>query len=183
MNRFLVLGVITAGMWAAVPGTTHADQIFDFSFTNTLGDTPGTVTGTVDIPFAGNGTGAATNVTITSYPGAVGNVGTPPIDVTSWSTQLTNSFTVTGGNITSVFYEALGSGLPDTGLFQLLTPNGELLDASTGHFVEGPVTFTPAVASPEPGTITLLGTGLLALGGLVVGRRRKKLPGIDPPST
>lgn len=77
-------------------------QLYTFAFNNEIGNTAGTVTGTVRLDFIqaaiDSGTGPASDVRITSAPGAI-----PPNvegDVaTAWSTQSANTFTVANGNI------------------------------------------------------------------------------------
>jgi PEP-CTERM motif len=173
MVRFLALSMVVAGMLAAVPGTTRADEIFDFSFTNSTGNTAGTVTGTIDFAITGDATNvAASDVTITSYPSAWGNIGTTPVDV--FGMPISNSFTVSGGEITAADFFSKFAYMPDGGGLMLKTTSGELYDSTTGNYVEGDITYTPQVSTPEPAALTLLGTGLLALGGFGLRRWRRK---------
>jgi len=184
MKRAMMLGVLAMAMLAATATQSRADQIWDFSFTNagppTGGNTNGTVTGTIDLPLGvtgntpDNGTVAANSVIITSYPAAVGNIGTTPIDATTWSNQAGSLFTVASGSLTVADFSAGYNSPLDVGLSFDIS-NGSLINYPYTQ-VYGPISFTfepPASPTPEPASLTLLCTGLLAFGGFGLSRRRR----------
>ena len=163
-----------------MPGALRADD-FTFSFTNTVGNVPGTVTGDI-YGLANNGiAGPASQVTLSGYPALPYevNLGTPSVNtLPSWTVE-ENSFTETDGVISNAEFVVYTPGGDD--FLILLTEQNELeqlihtLDninyytrtASTA------ITFAPlVVATPEPGTTTLTLTGLGLLGLLVVMRKR-----------
>jgi hypothetical protein len=80
----------------------HANLLdFDFSFTNTIGDVSGTVTGEI-VGLSDNSTSSASQVLIESFPSGLDNIfASLPIDATTWDQQYQNSFTVVGGQVVS----------------------------------------------------------------------------------
>lgn len=160
---------------------------FTFSFSNTIGDVSGTVTGEI-FGLTNNATGPATEVLITSFPAGLDSVlGSAPIDASLWTSQVTNSFTETGGMITGGAFEAQDTiGGNSVGAQLFIDAFGSInflnVDGTDTHFVwnnDGPagVTFaaaTPAV--PEPGSLILLATGLAGAAGLRWRRLRSGLP-------
>jgi len=160
----------------AVGQPAFADPLdFDFTFT---GDAvfPGTVSGEIE-GLTNNATSAATAVFVTSatIPSPIS-----PTYNTVQNASLYNSFTVTNGVITAVSFYA--NNVSTYGLI-LGTVAGEaqnrFVNFSTGQSIsnfEGVsgITFTP-VAQPvaEPGSLALLGTGLLALGLVGFASRRR----------
>jgi len=85
--------------------TARADN-FSFSFTNTLGSVPGTVTGEI-LGLTNNSTSAATQVIIESFPSALNPSFSPPIDATLWAEQDENSFDEEAGVIVSGGFQAV----------------------------------------------------------------------------
>jgi hypothetical protein len=178
MKRTLKLVVLAVVFLSADAGQSQADQIFNFSFTNTLGNVNGTVTGEIDLPFNGSGTGAASHVYIDSYPTALGNVGSLPIDTRMWISVTEDQFTVTSGQLSFVSFVA-GTTSPQSSVFNLAgpIPSESLLTTSTSPtdhpFVEGPPTFSGPTRTPEPASITLLVSGFLTASGFGIYRRRR----------
>ena len=79
---------------------------FTFSFSNVTGNTPGTVTGTIQ-GLNDNATSAATGVIIQTYPsGLSGSPNQGGFDATKWAV-INNSFSVTNGNITAASFDAM----------------------------------------------------------------------------
>jgi PEP-CTERM motif len=161
-------------MLAAASGPLRAEQIFDFSFTNTIGNVAGTVTGEIVLPFDGDGSGAASDVLIQSFPPGLSSVGMPPIDASRWTYQEVNEFTVYSGQVTgaSEFYAYTSTSYPSSVIE--LTPTtsylaygaGPLSHGSNNEVYADATSFIPAPA-PEPSSLMLLVAGLL-----VIGRRR-----------
>jgi hypothetical protein len=89
---------------AAFVPLAQADD-FSFSFTNTVGNVAGTVTGEI-LGLTDNSTGPAAKVIVESFPAGLNSVlGSAPIDATSW-TIFNNSFTETGGQVVAADFDA-----------------------------------------------------------------------------
>ena len=113
-------GRILGGLTIALVGllfvpTAKADIIYDFTVPLTSGNVTGTVMGTLDLPFVnsgGSGTGSASSLVLTSFPAAFGTLAGGDT-VTSWLHQVTDTFTVTSGTITSFqFFATTASADP-----------------------------------------------------------------------
>ena len=175
----------TAGLALFSSSPSYALTL-DFSFTNTVGNVPGTVTGEIE-GLADNGFSSATDIIIQSAPAALGLV--TPFDVLSFSTGLTlvqaNSFLVSNGNITGALAFSTNYGSPP--FFPLNwqfclavsvsgycgSPSGAYLLNGSGSQVatDASPTFTPD-ATPLPAALPLFATGLGALS--LLGWRRKR---------
>ena len=162
---------------AATFGPATADN-FLFSFTNTSGNTPGTVTGEI-FGLVNNSTSSATDVTITSAPAAIG-IPSFPFDIFPLSIIPFNKFTVSADLITSALIDLVQrSSLPGLDLLiELLPPPNitqfHLTNIDSNAFVQtATITFQPA---PVPGPIS--GAGLpglvFAAGGFLAWWRRKR---------
>jgi hypothetical protein len=170
--KFLVPALL---MLAAAAGPLRAEQIFDFSFTNTIGNVAGTITGEIVLPFAGDGSGAASQVLIESFPPGLSSVGTPPIDASQWTYQEVNQFTISSGQVTgtSEFYAYTSTSYPSSVIE--LTPTtsylaygaGPLTHGSNNEVYSDATSFVSAPA-PEPSSVVLLVAGLLVIGRLRV---------------
>jgi hypothetical protein len=182
MRSFGAIALLSAAalVLALVPARA---ELFDYSFDMTSGPNTGLVTGRIDLPFVtagGSGSGAADLVTIDSFPPSLAPL-PQPSPATSWAIQAANLFDVTAGAITSYQFDALTTnGDTDNNAYELcfnslgdvITPIrgcpmdlnflGAGGDTMFGFNEDGPdgITFTPAVAAPEPSALALLGVGL-----------------------
>lgn len=180
MIRTLKLPVFAAVTLAGLAGQVRAEQIFDFSFTNTIGNVPGSVTGEIVLPFDGDGTGAASKVLLKTFPSALSSIGAPPVDTTLWTYQELNAFTVLAGHVTgaSQFYAYTSTSYPSSVIDLTITTSylaygpGPLVHGTNTEVYSDATTFTPA-SSPEPASLTLLGTAILAFGGFRFCRAKK----------
>lgn len=150
LKKFAVTLGLAVGLCAI--NTSKASALdFSFSFSNTSGNTSGTVTGTL-FGLTDNTTSAATQVTIDSFPAALGT----PVDgliATNWNV-FANSFTVVNGSLTggSFAAQASFSGLClNSGCFGPFN-NGLTFtqaSASVGNN-SGLAIFTPVTSSQVP---------------------------------
>lgn len=170
----------------------HATDI-PFSFTNTIGDVSGTVTGRI-IGLVDNSTSAATAIYIDSFPTALNSAfGSPPIDVFAWNDQWfyvgQNSFTLSNGVLTSAQFFVQAQD--DNGFFQLwLNGDGNTnflsldglnnlyvytvgeLNSETGLQVGPPIGNSQTAPIPEPASWAMM-VGGFGLAGAALRRRRK----------
>ncbi len=147
---------------------------FSFSFSNVEGLTPGTVAGTIVLG-DGNGTFAATAITITSTPATLGY--TDPIDVFSYFNNVSvNNFVVSNGQIdfTNSSFAAVNSTFSSIFALNYDSPSfGSLLtvkdndNTSSGVLDQNNKTLASAV--PEPLTIL----GAMTAAGFGAGFKRK----------
>ena len=139
---------------------------FNFSFTNENGPVAGTVTGTITLP-DGDGTFAATAITVTSAPAALGY--TTPLSANVATTL--NTFQVVGGAIVKAASAFATGSLGGTlSPFGLSSPAGTLLGTSGGGNPTNGVldsdnsSLTYTASTPEPtSVITLIGVGVLGV--------------------
>ena len=106
MNRSLRVAVAAIALFAASAASSQATLVFNFSFSNTIGNVNGTVTGRI-LGLSDNSTGAASQVLIDTFPvGLVNVAGAPPINPMFWDQQYQNSFTTVGGQVVSGSFHA-----------------------------------------------------------------------------
>ena len=171
---------------AIASSTANAGLIFSFSFSNTIGNVPGTVEGRIFGLMDNANNQAAASVIIDSYPAALGLFN--PIDATLWNSPVINSFDVLNGaivpqlgdgfaaqNIGANFYTLLlGEAASYTDALGTVTNNALGSSAGTSgnfDFANG-IVYTNITDSevPSPATIALFGLGLAGIGWT----RRKK---------
>jgi hypothetical protein len=197
MKLLIVVTAVAAVFASATPSN---GLTFDFSFTNsgTPGTTAGTVTGEI-FGLTNNTTSAATAIIINGYPSALGDIHKPinlfsyPLIAGNPNSIATNSFTVSGGQITAVDFYADGQCLPSAPcgyapLFLYLVSatssssyvfgaSDPLTGISNGAVVSDSITFASAspsvAATPLPAALPLYATGLGALALLRWHRKRK----------
>jgi len=106
MKLVRLLKSAAAAVLGAASLAAHADLVFEWSFTNTIGTVAGTASGKI-YGLSDNSTGAATRVTIDSYPAGLDSIYAPgEIDTSLWDQHYSNSFTVSGGAITAASFWA-----------------------------------------------------------------------------
>jgi hypothetical protein len=184
--RAMKWAVLAVVVLATTARQTQANQIFDFSFTNETifgGNVPGTVTGEIILPGSGNYSGPASSVIIDTYPSPStldAAILTPP-DAVLWTIQGDNNFVVTGGSLSTVDFIAENVQQPNQfAELVLLTGAGGagLQTDGVGNLyptVDGTPQYVPVASpTPEPASFALLGTGLLAFGGVGVRRWRRR---------
>lgn len=180
--RKLVLALILAG-FAVAPYPSQAST-FDFSITNTDGNTNGTVTGVLDFSASSGTNLSATDVYITAAP--FGGLSLPFNILTQTpDPPSANSFTISGGNITAANLKWEWGAGGTSPLWKLLLQTGDAENAFIYNgctaCIPGPgeqlilafsATYTPVTATPLPAALPLFAT---ALGGLgLLGWRRKR---------
>jgi hypothetical protein len=177
------VAAIALVIFVAAAGQTQASQIFDFSFTNNGGNWNGTVTGEIVLPFNGDGTGAASDVRVFSFPDGLFGFGSPPphppLDITSWVWQNGNNFQVAGGQIVQFAFSADHDFYGSSGAFSLF--NSFSAFGETGGLevaTHQPVEFLQVTQSPEPGSLTLLAIG--AAGIIIFAARQRCALKISP---
>ena len=191
----LLLSVFIASAQADI------SENFSVDLNNNMGTVLGIVTGTVDLPFVnagGTGSGAADSLLLTSIPAGFGTLAGGN-DVTSWADQVTNTFMVTGGAITSFEFLAVTSGNNSVGDYFCINSTGgsagliggwgcpgdlnELSEtAATFGFNFGGasgVTFTPSSATPEPSFLIPTLTMVLFLTVFVARKTNRSGQGLD----
>ncbi|HUK52608.1 MAG TPA: hypothetical protein VL099_04890 [Candidatus Binatia bacterium] len=155
-----------------LPQTARADN-FTFSFTGTYGTVTGEIFGLTN-----NTTGAATDVTITSFPGIFLSdpllAGSAVTDLFSgqWNI-LENTFTESSGAINSYVFTC--NDINGTTFILSIGYQAGILEIAYGATDVGPVSFVPSspVAAPEPASFGLMLFGLMALVTLVEVRTQK----------
>jgi len=149
---------------------------FDFSFSNTLGNVPGTVTGEI-FGLADTGTSAATDIVVTSAPAGVG-FSSYPVDIFTlpWTTDA-NSFTVTAGQIVDADFLSEG-GPGSVAPHLVLNVGGAInslnnIDGQYGVLNEDGLAGVTFTLVPEPSTWAMMLLGFAGLAFLGYRQTRK----------
>ena len=160
----------------ALAGAAAQAATFTFSFDNEDGAVAGTVSGTIVLP-DGDGTFAATSVSIDAFPSGLG-IGAAPVDALR-SGFIENTFTVVSGAISDALFFGLINGGTALSLDADFASGSSFLDASyAGNFGATGVRDADSstlrfsavgAAIPLPASLPLV---LAGLGGLALLRRR-----------
>ncbi len=197
LQTLIKCAVATALVLASSP--SFASLTFEFSFTNTIGNTAGTVTGEV-FGLVDNATVAATDVIITSYPSGMTGLPPAPFSVLklAYTSLMYNSFPVHNGQVQTD--GNLGHGLFEFGSSNSYTADWDFCISGIGfatspcmppswfsswspgwynirHVMTNDIAhFTPVPGPsnpvPEPQTSALLLAGMAGLAGLARKRTR-----------
>lgn len=175
MKKEIIVSLVLLG----VCPSAYAGLIFEFGFSNATGDhVSGRIIGLED-DMANQ---AASNIFIDSFTGQTDGVfGTATNDATIWSAVYSNRFSVSSGQIVQSVFAAqdrnasrgtfcinLSGCIGQTSLLKLQNA-GVSVGNSKGF---GGVQFRNVTSVAEPGTVGLLGIGLI---GLAARRLRRKV--------
>ena len=182
--RLLAAAVFLAAVCSA---PAHAGLIFEFSFDNTVGTTPGTVTGRI-FGLEDNRDGqAATSIVIDTFPDTLEGSFLTDNDAAGWDSVAWNSFDVSNGAITAAIFSAQTVSSSTANKLCLRTSNkcvagrdgGNFLTLDNGRtYVSNNGGFSgvrfAAVAIPLPPALALFAFGLGALGLAPRGRSKRR---------
>jgi hypothetical protein len=161
---------------------------FDFSFSNTIGDTNGTVSGYIVLPSANGTNEVASSVVVTgvtgdAYTNIILNAPTtlPYNPLAAPASTPTNSFNVTAGLITSYSFSAFDAFSGGNLLLYFVQGGTDELileGGSAGEHTDQSeaITFTPVTTTPLPPTWATILAGLVGL-AFILHRRQKPLSG------
>jgi hypothetical protein len=159
MKRIMM--ALSAGLIGLLHPTASNALVFKFSFSNTGGTVPGTVTG--EIFGLVNGTAVpATNVVLDSYPAGLG-LPSPPLNAFTGSIA-DNAFNVSSDQITRADFDIEAGSLFSFGMLTE-SPNNFLISGAGPNLAVRSDQFPSftLVAVREPSSVALVATGFAAL--------------------
>jgi MYXO-CTERM domain-containing protein len=195
MMRIVKPSLLAVLMLAAWSGQARASLVFDFTINNTVGTVSGTVTGEILGLVDNTADQPAAHVLIETFPSQFDiQLLSSPVDATAWTIKV-NSFTVANGQVTAADFNG------QFGNFSTMGGNGAALMLDYGSNGRNELVATiPAVSydllnfdglpganivpenspppTPEPPPFTLLATGLVAIAGYGLYRRRRRAGGL-----
>jgi hypothetical protein len=193
MKRSVLLGVLAIAIAVSIARQSQADQILDFTFSFQnepgVGNVAGTVSGNIVLDVLPSGSATATALTIDSLPSGLSLIGSPPIDVTQWSVQISNEFTVSNGLVTAGWFDADSYSHSVHAVFELnygyAVYGGVIGGVNSAEYAVVGADYAVANVdglaganidpspTPEPASITMLVSGFFAAGGFGLYRRRR----------
>jgi hypothetical protein len=150
-----------AGLIALLHPTASQALVFTFSFTDTIGNVGGTVTGEIDGLVNGANV-PATDVILESYPSGIG-LPLPPQN--AFSPPDFNSFGVSNNKIVDADYlDTLILSPSELFLISLQTTDGSITNEEPNLVTIGPISYTLLQPTPVPALGPFASLALLALG-------------------
>jgi len=171
--RNLILSIVVGGV-VSISATTSRAAIYNYSFSNSFGNTDGTIAGAIILADGDGVNLEALAVTITHAPVAFDL--SSPIEFMSQGTVYENEFTVTGGQITGI--KLILEAETDVGKIALNLQDYQSVSYTfIGQNIYNVGTSAPAdinlSAVPLPAALPLYGAGIAVMGFIGLRSKRK----------